>query len=375
MAGGVNDLISDIVSFFSGKIDSAERSDSVIKIVYDDGSVKYYNEADNTQINLPSEDNRLSNQASGVTVKGGTGNDTVFTNENTEKNSIDGGSGNDFIVAYDNDSTICGGDDDDRIAIFGTQNKIFGDAGKDIILLENGADSNTVNGGLGDDIIVLESVENSVIEYSAGDGNDVIIGYAESDVIHITGDYSTSISGQDVIISVGDGSIILSGASGKEININGTKELIGEESDTPLIVTIPSVWDEGVNIIRGTSGDDTVVNSSYGKNVMIHAGTGNDEINNFASNVTINGNEGDDTFIFRAGDGKNTILDYSSGELLQILDKRGAEGDIKNSMFSDDTLTLAIQGGGKIILSSVDVSTDFNINGEIYHVKENSLTK
>ena len=49
--------------------------------------------------------------------------------------------------------------------------------------------------------------------------------------------------------------------------------------------------------------------------------------------------------------------------MLQILDRKGEEGDFKKATFKNDTLTLGIQGGGKVMLSGVDKDTSINING------------
>ncbi|MBR0062444.1 MAG: hypothetical protein IJP68_13300, partial [Selenomonadaceae bacterium] len=104
-------------------------------------------------------------------------------------------------------------------------------------------------------------------------------------------------------------------------------------------------------------------------------GKGKDCLTGGTGSSTLTGGDDDDTFIFQAGGGKDFITDYQSGELISILDKRGDAGDFKKATFKDGTLTLAIQGSGKVIFSGVDTSTDFNINGEIYHVEENSLAR
>lgn len=50
--------------------------------------------------------------------------------------------------------------------------------------------------------------------------------------------------------------------------------------------------------------------------------------------------------------------------MIQIMNKRGtAYADFKKATFKGDSLTLAINGGGQVILSGVDGSTAINING------------
>ena len=84
------------------------------------------------------------------------------------------------------------------------------------------------------------------------------------------------------------------------------------------------------------------------------------------------GGAGADTFIYQAGNGKDTIMDYSAaqGDLLTILDKKGDAGNFKKATFKNDTLTLSIDGGGKVLVSGVESSTTININGAIKTVSE-----
>ena len=113
------------------------------------------------------------------------------------------------------------------------------------------------------------------------------------------------------------------------------------------------------------------INGSDSDNLLI-GGKGKDCLTGGAGNDTLWGGKKNDTL---AGGGKDFITDYQSGELINILDRRGDAGDFKKATFKDDTLALVIQGGGKVILENVSSSTDFNINGETYHVAENSLAK
>ena len=107
-------------------------------------------------------------------------------------------------------------------------------------------------------------------------------------------------------------------------------------------------------------------------------GDGDDTLRGGKKNDVLWGGDGVDTFIFCAGDGTDTINDYdfTEGDLLQILDKNGvAERSFTKAKFDGDSLKLTIQGGGKIIFENVTASSQFNINGETYHISGDTLAK
>ncbi len=69
--------------------------------------------------------------------------------------------------------------------------------------------NSTLSGGAGDDYIVNEAA-NFVYVYANGDGNDTIEGFTENSTLSITGaEYSSVKSGENTIVTVGDGSITL----------------------------------------------------------------------------------------------------------------------------------------------------------------------
>ena len=125
---------------------------------------------------------------------------------------------------------------------------------------------------------------------------------------------------------------------------------------------------EGNEELIGGKGND-VLTASDG-NTSLWGGKGND---------LLEGGDGLDTFIFRAGDGKDTIRGYSfeDGDILQICDKRGNALDynkaVSKSVFSGDTLTLSIKGGGKVIFEGVTANSEFTINNETHQINGKKL--
>ena len=82
-------------------------------------------------------------------------------------------------------STIDGGAGDDTLKNEGGYVSLSGGAGNDYISDQSWGPS-TITGGAGNDTIELANDAYHVIEYGTGDGNDVIVGYGETDSIKIT---------------------------------------------------------------------------------------------------------------------------------------------------------------------------------------------
>ena len=125
-------------------------------------------------------------------------------------------------------------------------------------------------GGAGDDTISLSATGyENVIEYSAGDGNDIVYNFGARDKIQIgdgTGEYSYQVSGSDVILTVGDGKITLVGAKSMEsVNVAG----------------VIDNYEAGA-VVNGTSRADSIYN--HVNNVTVNGLGGADFIVNFGDN-------------------------------------------------------------------------------------------
>ena len=339
-----------------------------------------YNSSSNADtINVPDSgvsiyaqdgDDYIENFYNNVTILAGHGNDTVSSYGGAKYNSILGGNDSDYLYIKNSSSTIEGGKDNDRFFITGDKNIIYGNDGDDQVSIKGSG--NFFSGGTGDDLMLLDGAKNVVIEYTAGDGTDAIYGYDTSDLIKIKGEYSIFVSGNDKIIQIGKGGIIVKDAKDLTLNINTIDLEEGEtlpegsgEGFTPYtggIVLAPRFQDNG-EALRGTStndrientlsnimiysgdGNDTIIN--YGDNVTINAGNGNDHVLNYGDSVKINGGK-DNDYIYsegykvtiNAGDGKDTVDNKGNKSFID----GGADMDsIKNS--GEDTNINS--GGGK----------------------------
>ena len=258
--------------------------------------------------------------------------------------------GNDYIENYYSNVTILAGHGDDMISSYG------GADNDNIIAYGEG---NSISGGAGDDMFDLTESTKTVIEYTAGEGTDVIYGYDASDLIKIKGSYSTQVSGEDILIAVANGGIIVKDAKDLKLNINTIEPAEEESLDndtqggfTPVnsgIVFMPTFRDLG-NAIRGTNGNDRIENTlsnvmiygfdgndtiiNYGNNVTINAGNGNDSVVNYGASVKVNGGAGND-YIYsegkatiNGGDGKDTVDNTGNNS---IIDGGDGMDSIKNS--------------------------------------------
>ena len=249
------------LQFFAKKVNLTKKSDTYSnstssRIIYGlAGNDSIYNRADNVTVSGGAgKDTLISYGASHVSLSGDAGNDYYFSIANSYSSSayvtLSGGAGNDTISNYGHssvvngdagndyirndgrDSTISGGDGNDTIDSSGNNSTISGGAGNDYIFsnylnysssVSSSSYYVTLNGGKGDDIINFEG-DNHILQYASGDGNDIVLGFNSKDTLHITkGSYKTKVSGNDVIVTVGDGVITLKGAAGQKLSIKNSK--------------------------------------------------------------------------------------------------------------------------------------------------------
>ena len=267
-----------------------------------------------------------------VTINGDAGNDTI--SNRAYKVFISGGIGNDYISNNKNNVSIYGGVGDDSIfnsssVQEGGQNYnvlIDGGAGNDFILSTNFFETNTINGGLGNDTINLTYDENFLITYTNGDGNDIIEDLGGTITLSISGgSYNSMTSGDDVIIKVGDGSIILRDANGTALSIIGlykadTTSPNPEDPTNPNNPATPlptSSYETNTKTwtIYNGYGDEAIASdyNSEVKNIiatgrnkaikiigneldnLISGGSGSDELFGESGSDTVHGNRGKDT--------------------------------------------------------------------------------
>ena len=184
-------------------------------------------------------------------------------------------------VNFGNGSNYSLGGGDDTLYIYGENVSVDGGDGGDYI--SNFAANVTITGGTGDDTVYMGGEWNNVLNYKYGDGNDTVYNFHEHDQMQISGaEHFTVASGDDVIVNVGSGQVLLKGANGKSLDI------VNSYSDT------------------GTGGTDIKREYAYTYNF------GNETISDYQSweNIKFNGN-----YSYWTVDGNDFIINAAEGSL------------------------------------------------------------
>ena len=417
------------------------------------GADYYYNEADGVTIDAGAGNDTLENDGSDVSISAGAGNDRVTnTGDNVTVSGGAGNdsvenSGSGFVYEYTGGKdTITGFNEGDEIIIgkgyttaisgndwvikIGSGSITIQDAAEQTIIVDgdevvppeegdtilgtakadtltndddekvidalagndkiyNSGNNVTIIGGKGNDSIYNEG-DGNIYQYANGDGKDVIEGFGENDTITITsGSYSYSVSGNDFVVKIGSGSIILKDAATQTIHIND--EVI--EPTEP--VELPGGWVYGnknntlLKATLATAANEIDLNEGYGEGVVTVDGskitsgvavTGNDEGNSIKGGKGadyITGGTGDDTVSLGAGadvyvytGGDDLIQDYASGQdTIQLVGAEFVNTSVSgsNRIFSTDKGNITVKNGNKansIILADENGDT-INWGGEV----------
>ena len=236
---------------------------SALSISGGDGNDTIHNYATLTTIDAGAGDDILSVSGSSISANGDDGNDTI--RNVGSYSTIGGGTGNDSILngAATTYVTITGGDGADTVRNYGANILISGGDGNDVI--QNSVSANvTVNGGKGNDSIKNTSSPNVFIEYALGDGKDTIDGFNSTATLKIgngNDTYTKSVKGANLILTVGDGSIILKNAAslpsanilGKEVTLSPAWTLNGRTANYGIAGSDPIIKVSGVKSLEGIS--------------------------------------------------------------------------------------------------------------------------
>ena len=262
-----------------------------------------------------------------VTLNGGEGKDTIFCGNYTSRALIIGDEGDDTIwTAAQSESyhTILAGDGNDTITNCSQYSLIYGGTGNDYIHLDLGGYSkkSTIVGGAGDDTIAWHVHDNddmnSLLQYSEGDGNDVVKDIEGNsskpkniNLSILSGSYTVTNDGEDLLVIVGDGSIRFLEKAGKLIVINGTP--INSTTSTPLTTTQTlTPISTSTPTTTNNNGGTTIINtgSVYYGDVVINNNTTINETNiNYITSVN-------NTYIYNGGD--KVINNYVEGQAVQL---------------------------------------------------------
>ncbi|MGH1415398.1 MAG: Hint domain-containing protein [Pelagimonas sp.] len=233
-------------------------------------------------------------------IEGGEGNDVLSTGIGND--TLVGGSGNDALYNSAGDDSLLGGSGDDTIVATLGNDTLEGGDGNDS--LDGGADNDSILGGEGDDYAL------------GGEGNDTLSGGGGQDTLH-GGDGDDFIEGGagDDFLTTGLGNDTLDGGDGNDVlhNSAGDDSLVGGSGDDTIVATL------GNDTLEGGDGNDSLDGGA--DNDSLVGGTGDDHLT---------GGDGDDIFVYTAGDGRDTISDFNAGNTGTLRD-----GDSTNNDFID----------------------------------------
>ncbi len=221
-----NDGSSVTINAGEGDDSISNRGDNV-SIDAGNGNDTIRNSGSNVYVNSADGNNRIRNvDGQNDTLITGNGNDTI--GNGSASTFIQSGGGNDSIANSAAYVTVDAGDGNDFIRSFGANSYYTAGAGNDSVL--NGAANVTINAGEGDDSIT-NSGDNVLIEYAGG--NDTISGFNATSTLSIAEAYSTAVSGDDLIVTVGESKITLLDAAGlSSPNI---------ESNNPVVTLVETI--------------------------------------------------------------------------------------------------------------------------------------
>lgn len=311
-----------------------------------------------------SNDHLISGDNNSNWLIGNNGNDIIVARRGYDY--VNGGNGNDLLIGGDDADNLFGGNGDDTIYADNGNDSIYAGAGNDTLIGGSGEDTlfaddgnDTISGGEGNDTIYA-GIGNDTIK--GGTGNDSINGERGSDTyLFNLGDGNDTIVDTSACGSTDTDALILGSGITQEntlilrdnydllLNINDTESIrvkywFGDDkrntlesiefADHTLLTTDQinelaivkgsnsSDWIAGIDRLNdhlyGFGGNDGLY--GYGGNDTLDGGIGNDTLDGGAGNDTLiggkgndslNGGYGSDTYVFNAGDGNDTILDWA----------------------------------------------------------------
>ena len=246
----------------------------------DQGADKVAGDAGNDKVSGGEGDDTASGGAGNDAVSGGAGDDTVAGDEGDDK--VSGDDGADTVSGGAGNDQVSGGAGDDMVAGGGGADTVSGGTGNDTVF--GGLGDDTVSGGTGDDTVCGDEGADTV---SGGAGDDTVYGGSGNDTVY--GDAG------DGTVFAGAGNDTVSGGAGDDpiFGDSGNDRVSGGSGNDAVF------GGSGNDIVSGDAGDDIV--SGDAGNDTVSGGTGND---------VLYGGSGNDIFVYRYGDGDDSIMDF-----------------------------------------------------------------
>ncbi|TIH08376.1 calcium-binding protein [Pseudomonas leptonychotis] len=367
-----------------------------------DGDDTLYGDAGDDQLNGEWGDDQLHGGDGNDTLNGGGGNDHLYGDAGDDHlyggGVLDGGAGNDYL---EGSGLLIGGEGVDTLKGEGFDT-LQGGAGDDLIEAYSNAwnqGSNTIEGGTGNDTIYGSFGEDTYI-FNLGDGNDLLIerraGEAFSNVEPTAdtlsfgegiaaSDLSFHRRGLDMIIEHANGTdsitvqnwfkepndhfklehfVFADGSELSQADVEGQVIWHGTDSVDSFIgyrdlndtmrlgAGDDKAWGRaGDDEIHGEGGND-YLDGEEG-NDTVYGGAGNDQLMGGVGNDQLFGGTGDDKYVYKLGDGTDTI-DNTGG---------GNDGVFFSGGIDEERLTFTRDGDDLLILVDGDAEQSVRVLG------------
>ncbi|MES2861440.1 MAG: calcium-binding protein [Pseudomonadota bacterium] len=272
---------------------------------------------------------------------------SFYYNAGAGNDTVTGGSANDFLV---------------------------GGTGNDVLL--GGAGNDTFLGGSGNDVFEVTEAGDTVVENAAG-GEDAVFSYLNS--YTLAANVETLALAGSAVVGVGNaldntligttGNNVLIGGAGADVLIGGlgndtyevteTRDAVREEAgggtdavfsylDAYLLAdNVETLVLAGVaRVGLGNAG----VNSLFGN-------SGNNILNGNGGNDFLTGGAGQDQYWHLAGDGNDTVADFSAGETIVLSQSQFSNfNEVRNAMTQVDGNVVITSGSQTLTLNNVTIS-------------------
>ncbi len=403
----------DVLRFASGispsNVQAKRSGDDLLIILQNTGEVitvesHFYNEFSSLNaiefIDGTIWNNALINQ---LAMQGTTGNDRITGFASNDiidglggDDVLSGVGGNDNLIGNAGNDSLFGGEGNDTLLGGDGQDELYGNAGND-----------TLNGGQGTDDYMSGDEGNDIYLFAAGDGNIRISNYdinvGRYDVLRFTsgispGNVLVGHLGDNLLLTIqstGEVITVERHFSGADYTLNAVEFADGTIWNSELIkqkATGASMGDDNItgfstsDILDGLSGNDIIsglegndqLNGNIGNDILkggggndtLLGGDGQDSLFGDAGNDILNGglgvddymsgDEGNDIYLFAAGDGNTTINNYdiSIGRYDVLRFAPGINPSQVLAQRSVDSLRLMLQSTGE----TITVQDHFRIN-------------
>ena len=320
-------------------------------------------------------DDTLYGYGGGDTLTGGAGKDTLYGGAGGDtligdagKDTLYGGADNDNLQGGADADTLYGGADDDDLQGGAGEDKLYGGGGADTLtggtgndILDGGggADTYVFDGAWGADTIQGDTDSGNLyfrsatsladLVFSRDVDNNVVITFDDDSVTiladaYTDGRYSIFYGPSDTAL----GRLALATTEG------GTIEAT-DDNGQDLLVGLTDVdifhGGGGGDTLTGGAGDDTLYGGRQGDTLRGEAGA--DTLEGGKGTDILEGGAGADTYVFRSGDGADTI--------------RGDENDVAGTV---NRLTFKDATG----IDAFTISRDVDNNNVVIEVKEDAVT-